>query len=104
MIPTVTITARGEQRLRNGHPWIYRVDVADAGAEAGDRVLVRSPRGRALGHALFSDRSQIALRMLVYGEQPADDALIGRRVEAALEFRQSLEIDAGDPMTWKVRR
>ena len=94
MIPTVTISARGEQRLRNGHPWIYRADVADVRAEAGDRVLVRGPRGRPLGHALFSDRSQITLRMLAYGEQPADDALIRRRVEAALDFRQSLQIDA----------
>ena len=80
MIPTVTISARGERRLQSGHPWIYRADVADVRAEAGDRVLVRSSRGRTLGHALFSDRSQIALRMLTYGEQPADDALIRRRI------------------------
>ena len=94
MIPTITISARGERRLQSGHPWIYRADVADARAEAGDRVLVRGPRGRPLGHALFSDRSQIALRMLTYGEQPADDALIRRRIEAAQQFRQSLRIDA----------
>jgi 23S rRNA (cytosine1962-C5)-methyltransferase len=94
MIPTATISARGEQRLRSGHVWIYRADVADVRAEAGDRVVVRGPRGRTLGHALFSDRSQIALRLLAYGDEPADDALIRRRVESALEFRQSLEIDA----------
>jgi len=94
VIPTVTISARGEQRLRSGHPWIYRADVADVRAEAGDRVLVRGPRGRTLGHALFSDRSQITLRMLAYGEEPADDALIRRGVGAALAFRQSLQIDA----------
>jgi len=94
MIPTVVISARGEQRLRSGHLWIYRADVADVRAEAGDRVVVRGPRGRTLGHALFSDRSQIALRLLAYGEEPADDALIRRRVESAIEFRQSLEIDA----------
>jgi 23S rRNA (cytosine1962-C5)-methyltransferase len=94
MIPTVVISGRGEQRIRSGHLWIYRADVADVRAEAGDRVVVRSPRGRTLGHALFSDRSQIALRLLTYGEEPADDALIRRRVEAALEFRHSLQIDA----------
>jgi len=94
MIPTVVISARGEQRLRSGHLWIYRADVADVRAAAGDRVVVRGPRGRTLGHALFSDRSQIALRLLAFGEEPADDALIGRRVVSALEFRQSLAIDA----------
>src|SRR5438876_1142154 len=69
MFPVVTISARGDERLRSGHPWIYRADVIDAQAAAGDRVLVRGPRGRTLGHALFSDRSQISLRMLAYGDQ-----------------------------------
>jgi 23S rRNA (cytosine1962-C5)-methyltransferase len=56
---------------------------------------VRSARGgRPLGSAFYSDRSQIALRMLTRGEQPADDALIRKRIEDALSFRQALAIDA----------
>ena len=94
MIATVVLSARGEQRLLGGHPWIYRADVADARAAAGDIVQVRSPRGQALGSALFSDRSQITLRMLTYGESLADEALIRRRIEAAIAFRESLAIDA----------
>src|SRR5437764_10963626 len=94
MIPSVVLSARGEERLRGGHPWIYRADVADVRAAAGDRVLVRGPRGRTLGQALFSDRSQIAIRMLTYGEQAADEALIRTRIEAALAFRETLAIDA----------
>jgi 23S rRNA (cytosine1962-C5)-methyltransferase len=94
MIPTVIISSRGEDRLRGGHPWIYRADVADVRAEAGDIVQVRSPRGQILGAALFSDRSQITLRMLSYGEQAADAALLRRRIEGAIAFRASLAIDA----------
>ena len=94
MIPTVVISARGEERLHGGHPWIYRADVADARAAAGDIVQVRSPRGQALGSALFSDRSQITLRMLTYGEAVADEALVRRRIDAAIAFRESLGIDA----------
>jgi 23S rRNA (cytosine1962-C5)-methyltransferase len=95
MVRSVTISARGEERLRSGHPWIYRTDIKDVAAGAGDRVVVRSARGgRPLGSAFYSDRSQIALRMLTRGEAPADDALIRKRVEAALAFRRSLEIDA----------
>ena len=56
--------------------------------------MVRSPRGRTLGYALYSDRSQIAVRMLSYGERPADDELLKRRIEAALAFRRGLNIDA----------
>jgi 23S rRNA (cytosine1962-C5)-methyltransferase len=94
MVPTVVISARGEERLRGGHPWIYRSDVADARAAAGDIVQVRSPRGQALGSALFSDRSQITLRMLTYGESIADEPLLRRRIDAAIAFRDSLGIDA----------
>jgi 23S rRNA (cytosine1962-C5)-methyltransferase len=94
MNPTVTISSRGEERLRSGHPWIYRADIADVHATGGDRVLVRGPRGRPLGQALFSDRSQIAIRMLAYGDEAADDALIRRRLETAIGFRNSLAIDA----------
>jgi 23S rRNA (cytosine1962-C5)-methyltransferase len=94
MVPTVIISARGEERLRGGHPWIYLADVADVRAAGGDIVEVRSPRGQTVGSALFSDRSQITLRMLTYGEQRADEALLRRRIETAIAFRASLAIDA----------
>jgi 23S rRNA (cytosine1962-C5)-methyltransferase len=94
MIPTVVLSARGELRLRSGHPWIYRADVADVQAGGGDRVVVRAARGRILGYALYSDRSQIAVRMLTYGERPADDELLKGRIDAALAFRRALGIDA----------
>ena len=94
MNPVVVVSPRGEERLRSGHPWIYRADVADVRAEAGDIVQVRSARGRTLGSALFSDRSQITLRMLSHGDQAADEALVRRRIETAIAFRESLALDA----------
>jgi 23S rRNA (cytosine1962-C5)-methyltransferase len=92
-VPLVTITSRGEERVHGGHPWIYRTDVADAKAAPGDLVAVRNARGRTLGHALYSDRSQITLRMLAYGDRPAGDRLVRERLEAAIAFRQSLGIE-----------
>ncbi|HUR34331.1 MAG TPA: class I SAM-dependent rRNA methyltransferase [Vicinamibacterales bacterium] len=93
MNPSVTISLRGEQRLRGGHPWIYRTDIGDVHADAGDIVGVRNVKGRVLGSALYSDRSQIAIRMLTHGERPADDALIAARIGSAIAFRESLGID-----------
>jgi 23S rRNA (cytosine1962-C5)-methyltransferase len=92
--PSVVISARGEQRVRSGHPWIYRSDVVHVDAAAGDIVTVIGPRQRRIGDALFSDRSQIPIRMLTHGEQVADLALIQARLERALRFRQSLQLDA----------
>ena len=94
MIASAIISARGEDRLRGGHPWIYRADVAEAKAAAGEIVVVRNARGRVLGQALYSDRSQISLRMLVYGERNADAALLRSRLESAIAFRAKLAIDA----------
>src|SRR6187397_3151357 len=91
---TVVISPRGEERLQSGHPWIYRADLTDVKADAGARVTVSNRRGRMLGQALYSDRSQIALRMLTDGETVADDELIRSRVEAAIAYRRSLGIDA----------
>src|SRR5687768_7878081 len=94
MAPSVTISARGEQRVRLGHPWIYRADVAAVAADGGDLVQVLGPRQRVVGYALFSDRSQIAIRMLSRGEQPIDESLVRNRLEASIRFRESLTLDA----------
>src|SRR6185436_6213791 len=91
---TVTISARGEQRLRAGHPWIYRADVVDVSATSGDIVEVIGPRHRRIGNALFSDRSQISIRMLTVGDAAADEALFRARLERAIRFRESLNLDA----------
>ena len=91
---TVTVSSRGEQRIRGGHPWIYRADVTGVDAAGGDVVDVVGPRARPIGTALFSDRSQIAIRMLTIGE-PADVApLVRARLERAVAFRASLSLDA----------
>ena len=91
---TVTISARGEQRARTGHPWIYRSDVVDVQASAGEIVQVLGPRHRTIGYALFSDRSQIPIRMLTHGDVVADDRLLRTRLENAVAFRGTLGLDA----------
>ena len=88
------INARGEQRVRGGHPWIYRADVVDVDADGGDIVQVIGPRKRTIGQALFSDRSQIPIRMLTLGDEPAGETLLRSRLERAIGFRESLHLDA----------
>ncbi|HQZ38109.1 MAG TPA: class I SAM-dependent rRNA methyltransferase [Vicinamibacterales bacterium] len=94
MTSTVRISPRGEDRLRAGHPWIYRTDVRDADAGAGPVVRVLGPKDRLLGHALFSGPSQISLRMISRGDAPVDEAFWRARLKAAIEFRASLGLDA----------
>lgn len=93
--PTAVVKTRGEDRIRAGHPWIYRSDVADVtGAGPGSVVAVRGPRDRDLGHAFFSDQSQITLRMIARDDRAIDTAFWRARLDAAIRFRESLGIDA----------
>jgi 23S rRNA (cytosine1962-C5)-methyltransferase len=93
-VASVTITKRGEQRVRNGHPWIYKSDVVEADAAGGDLVAVVDHRGLHAGHALYSDRSEIALRMFSRAAAPPDLSLWRERLRQALDFRTSLGLDA----------
>jgi 23S rRNA (cytosine1962-C5)-methyltransferase len=90
---TVVIGRRGEDRARAGHPWIYRSDVETVEAEPGDLVQVTNGRGRPLGYALFSERSEITLRMISHGTtMPV--AFVRDRLSAAIRFRETLALDA----------
>ena len=93
MIPTAVITGRGEERIRRGHPWIYRTDVLEVIADPGTVVDVLGPRQRFLGSALYSEQSQITLRMVTRGDEEVDEQFWRARIESAVRFRQQLAID-----------
>jgi 23S rRNA (cytosine1962-C5)-methyltransferase len=92
----VTITRRGAERTRGGHLWIYRSDVRDdGGAPAGSVVRVRDERGRGVGQALYSSRSEIALRLLTTRDESIDREWWRARLRAAAARRAGLEQEAG---------
>lgn len=92
---TVTITARGAARLQRGHLWVYAADLVDAGgAQGGEIVAVADPRGRRLGWAFYSARSQIALRWIAEPEQEITRAFWCERLREAAAFRRRAVGDA----------
>jgi 23S rRNA (cytosine1962-C5)-methyltransferase len=64
MIDDAIVTSKGARRWQHGHPWIYRSDVAKHPAAPAGVVRVRDARGKAIGLALWSPRSEISLRLL----------------------------------------
>ncbi|MFY9529356.1 MAG: class I SAM-dependent rRNA methyltransferase [Candidatus Acidiferrales bacterium] len=90
---TVSIGQRGIERLRNGHLWIYRSDIRQATAQPGAIVRVTDERGRFLGRALYSDRSQITLRILTRADVSVDRAFFTERIRAAAAFREHIVTD-----------
>ena len=85
----VTVNKRGADRIRKGHLWIYRSDVAEPQDVAGGSIVsVRDPHGNFVGQALFSDRSEITLRLLTQSEAPVDREWWRQRIREAASRRR----------------
>lgn len=88
---SVEISARGAARLKAGHVWVYRSDIAPAkSVPAGSLVRVTDARGKFLGTALYSSSSQIALRLI--SREPVADlpALVAERIRVAISYRERI--------------
>jgi 23S rRNA (cytosine1962-C5)-methyltransferase len=90
---TLRVSPRGAERWVRGHPWIFRSDVLDEAPEPG-LVRVTDPRGRFLGQALHSPRSEIRLRLLERTDRVVDDAWWRARIAEAAARRQAIDADA----------
>ncbi|HET9636050.1 MAG TPA: class I SAM-dependent rRNA methyltransferase [Gemmatimonadaceae bacterium] len=86
------VSAKGAKRWLAGHPWIYRSDVTERPVVEAGAVLVHDNRGKPLGWALWSPRSEISLRMLDHNPDAViDQAWWDDRVAAAIARRVPLE-------------
>ena len=90
-LPTVRLSPRGAARLKSGHPWVYRSDIAASpDAQPGAAVQVLDQSGRFQGTALYSSSSQIAIRMIASSKEEVTDLpkLIADRIRAAIDYRK----------------
>lgn len=94
-VPTASITPKGAARVRAGHLWIYRSDVAQRPqAESGAIVRVTEQRGRLLGWAHFGAESEITLRLLATQDTRPDRAFWRARLQAAADWRTRIVTSA----------
>src|SRR5256884_7321953 len=92
--PTVIVSAKGAARWQAGHPWIYRTDVYDEPGDAPGIVAVTDRRGRHLGQALYSPKSEIRLRLLTRGREPVDATWWQRSIASTAARRAGLAATA----------
>jgi 23S rRNA (cytosine1962-C5)-methyltransferase len=91
------VSSRGAARLKSGHLWVYRSDLAKAeDIPPGALVHVQDERGRKLGSALYSSSSQIAIRLLTSAVIPESQLLplLRERIDRAVQFRKQFVRDA----------
>jgi 23S rRNA (cytosine1962-C5)-methyltransferase len=92
-VKVVRVTPRGAERWVRGHPWIYRSEVLNGPAEPG-LVVVKDARGRFIGQALYSPKSEIRLRLLERSEQAVDAAWWRERLVASAARRRDIDATA----------
>ncbi|MEX2111018.1 MAG: class I SAM-dependent rRNA methyltransferase [Gemmatimonadaceae bacterium] len=86
------INARGARRWASGHVWVYRTDVIERPLVEAGAVLVHDNRGKPLGWALWSPKSEISLRLLdTNADAVIDQAWWDERIAAAIARRVPLE-------------
>jgi 23S rRNA (cytosine1962-C5)-methyltransferase len=85
------ILKRGrEGPVRGGNPWIFSqaIERIEPSVEAGALVTVHDASGALLGTGYCNPATTIAIRMLAWGETPAIEELVARRLKSALELRR----------------
>lgn len=86
----VKVTPRGAERWVRGHPWIFRSDVT-GGPDSAALVRVHDPRGRFIGQALYSPRSEIRLRLLERTDRTVDTAWWSEQFRSAAGRRAGID-------------
>ena len=94
-LPRLRINKRDQQRLRDGHLWVYsnEVDtkVTPLKAIAGNLVDLEDHRGQFIATASFNAQSLICARVISNTPiSQLDQAFFSKRIEAALAIRDQL--------------
>jgi 23S rRNA (cytosine1962-C5)-methyltransferase len=92
-VTRIEVTSRGAERWVRGHPWIFRSEVKGGPAEPG-LVEVVDSRGRFLGQALYSPRSEIRLRLLERSHQLIGQSWWREQLQAAAARRPTIDASA----------
>jgi len=90
----VVVSAKGAARWQAGHPWIYRTDIYDEPGDAPGIVAVTERRGRHLGQALYSPKSEIRLRLLTREREAIDASWWAERIASSATRRADIPATA----------
>jgi 23S rRNA (cytosine1962-C5)-methyltransferase len=100
--PTITLARPLEDRIRQGHPWVYREAIASAPELAdGTPVVLCARDGSPLALGFWDAHSPIAARLLTADTQASLDALVITRLAAALGRRREwLDLASTTAFRW----
>src|SRR5688572_14080697 len=93
------VTKKGARRVRGGHLWIYKSDVQKIEAKGGDVVAVYDEARNFVGHAFYSDSSEITLRIFTTKDEKIDEEYWRDKISEAMLRRRDFNDLAGRPLS-----
>lgn len=91
--PRLTVTAKAERSLKNGHPWVYGQEVTDVRGDCrnGELADVCGASGNYLGTGFVNERSKIRVRVISDNANDRfDNDFFDRRLRYALSYRKAV--------------
>jgi 23S rRNA (cytosine1962-C5)-methyltransferase len=95
MSPKIFLKPGKDKPVLSHHPWIFSGAIARVeNANDGDTVDVLDAAGQFLARGYYNSRSQIAVRLWTWRDEPIDREFFRRRLQTAIAARASLNADA----------
>jgi len=90
--PALSVSAKAERAIKNGHPWIYGEEIKSKTGQPVNGELVDVMAGNAwLGTGFYNDNSKITVRLLSRNANDSfDRAFWERRVSYAIAYRKTV--------------
>jgi 23S rRNA (cytosine1962-C5)-methyltransferase len=93
-IPSVRLRPKHDQRVKNGHPWVFSNEIADDVAQlpTGGAVDVFDAKGAFVGRGYANPRSLISIRLLSRMRKEDIDSAVffAGRIREAVAYRESV--------------
>lgn len=91
----LVLKKREQRRIRSGHPWVFSNEVDTRKSplkqfSPGQQVKVVASDGKLLGTGYVNPRSLICTRIFSGKQEPLDYKLLKKRIENALDLRETL--------------
>ncbi len=89
------VVVKPRARIYHGHEWVYASEIKKVFGDPspGDVVSLKDFKDRPLGSGIYNPHSQIVVRRFSRQRQALDADFFRRRLERALDYRQTLALD-----------
>jgi 23S rRNA (cytosine1962-C5)-methyltransferase len=79
-------------RTRPGHPWIFKSQIlkSEPATKPGDIVSVYDSGSKLLGRGYYNPKSEIAVRILTFKDEPIDKQFFVNRIADAVKKRKDI--------------